>query len=167
MKWYAAISTDGCNSTTKKVPCAAGGQLEEGGLGHVGTLVLVLAPMRRRVGCCCAKLPLQRSRCRVGAVPAAMPITSLCSCTACLLPAARTMTYLCNCTSVPTYSQTACSSVFQAASFSLRAGLCSERNLTPFVSGFSGGRVKQHPIANPNRHGGEAFGVRTTWGWVQ
>ena len=47
------------------------------------------------------------------------------------------------------------------------AGLCSERNLTPFVSGFSGGRVKQHPIANPNRHGGEAFGVRTTWGWVQ
>ena len=21
--------------------------------------------------------------------------------------------------------------------------------------------------ANPNRHGGEAFGVRTTWGWVQ
>ena len=35
------------------------------------------------------------------------------------------------------------------------------------VSGFSGGRVKQHPIANPNRHGGEAFGVRTTWGWVQ
>ena len=36
-----------------------------------------------------------------------------------------------------------------------------------FVSGFSGGRVKQHPIANPNRHGGEAFGVRTTWGWVQ
>ena len=47
------------------------------------------------------------------------------------------------------------------------AGLCSERNLTPLVSGFSGGRVKQHPIANPNRHGGEAFGVRTTWGWVQ
>ena len=41
------------------------------------------------------------------------------------------------------------------------------RNLTPFVSGFSGGRVKQHPIANPNRHNGEAFGVRTTWGWVQ
>ena len=40
-------------------------------------------------------------------------------------------------------------------------------SLTPFVSGFSGGRVKQHPIANPNRHGGEAFGVRTTWGWVQ
>ena len=31
----------------------------------------------------------------------------------------------------------------------------------------SGGRVKQHPIANPNRHSGEAFGVRTTWGWVQ
>ena len=53
------------------------------------------------------------------------------------------------------------SSVLQAArSFS-------ERNLTPFVSGFSGGRVKQHPIANPNRHSGEAFGVRTTWGWVQ
>ena len=40
-------------------------------------------------------------------------------------------------------------------------------NLTPFVSGFSGGRVKQHPIANHNRHSGEAFGVRTTWGWVQ
>ena len=35
-------------------------------------------------------------------------------------------------------NQTACSSVFQAASCSLRAGLCSERNLTPFVSGFSG-----------------------------
>jgi hypothetical protein len=47
------------------------------------------------------------------------------------------------------------------------AGLCSERNLAPFVSGFSGGRVKQHPIANPNSHSGEAFGVRTTWGWVQ
>ena len=43
------------------------------------------------------------------------------------------------------------------------SGLCSERNLTPLVSGFSGGRVKQHPIANPNRRGGEAFGVRTTW----
>ena len=27
-KWYSAWSTDGCNSTTKKVPCAAGGQLE-------------------------------------------------------------------------------------------------------------------------------------------
>ena len=39
--------------------------------------------------------------------------------------------------------------------------------VTPSVSGFSGGRVKQHPIANPNRHSGEAFGVRTTWGWVQ
>jgi len=26
--WYSAWSTDGCNSTTKKVPCAAGGQLE-------------------------------------------------------------------------------------------------------------------------------------------
>ena len=40
------------------------------------------------------------------------------------------------------------------------AGLCSERNLTPFVSGFSGGRVKQHPIANPNRHGGVRGSVR-------
>ena len=45
-------------------------------------------------------------------------------------------------------------SVLQAAS----------SDLTPFVSGFSGGRVKQHPIVNPNRHSGEAFGVRTTWG---
>jgi len=27
-KWYSAWSTDGCNSTTKKVPCALGGQLE-------------------------------------------------------------------------------------------------------------------------------------------
>lgn len=27
-KWYSSWSTDGCNSTTKKVPCAAGGQLE-------------------------------------------------------------------------------------------------------------------------------------------
>lgn len=27
-KWYSAWSTDGCNATTKKVPCAAGGQLE-------------------------------------------------------------------------------------------------------------------------------------------
>ena len=27
-KWYSAWSTDGCNSTTRKVPCAAGGQLE-------------------------------------------------------------------------------------------------------------------------------------------
>lgn len=27
-KWYSAYSTDGCNATTKKVPCAAGGQLE-------------------------------------------------------------------------------------------------------------------------------------------
>ena len=52
-------------------------------------------------------------------------------------------------------------SVLQAASSSVGA------NLSPFVSGFPGGRVKQHPIANPNRHGGEAFGVRTTWGWVQ
>eukprot|EP00040_Diaphanoeca_grandis_P043581 m.9702 g.9702 ORF g.9702 m.9702 type:complete len:637 (-) comp7875_c0_seq1:107-2017(-) len=26
--WYSAWSTDGCNSTTKQVPCAAGGQLE-------------------------------------------------------------------------------------------------------------------------------------------
>lgn len=26
--WYSSWSTDGCNSTTKKVPCAAGGQLE-------------------------------------------------------------------------------------------------------------------------------------------
>ena len=45
--------------------------------------------------------------------------------------------------------------------------LVSYRTLDRIVSGFSGGRVKQHPIANPNRHGGEAFGVRTTWGWVQ
>jgi sucrose-6-phosphate hydrolase SacC (GH32 family) len=27
-KWYSAWSTDGCNSTTRKIPCAAGGQLE-------------------------------------------------------------------------------------------------------------------------------------------
>ena len=27
-KWYSAWSTDGCNSTTKKVPCKLGGQLE-------------------------------------------------------------------------------------------------------------------------------------------
>jgi hypothetical protein len=27
-KWYSAWSSDGCNATTKKVPCAAGGQLE-------------------------------------------------------------------------------------------------------------------------------------------
>eukprot|EP00041_Stephanoeca_diplocostata_P037996 m.1466875 g.1466875 ORF g.1466875 m.1466875 type:complete len:661 (+) comp25138_c0_seq20:3388-5370(+) len=27
-KWYSAWSTDGCNATTKAVPCAAGGQLE-------------------------------------------------------------------------------------------------------------------------------------------
>ena len=27
-KWYSAYSTDGCNATTKQVPCAAGGQLE-------------------------------------------------------------------------------------------------------------------------------------------
>ena len=27
-KWYATISTDGCNATTKKVPCGAGGQLD-------------------------------------------------------------------------------------------------------------------------------------------
>ena len=27
-KWYSTISTDGCNSTTKKVPCALGGQLD-------------------------------------------------------------------------------------------------------------------------------------------
>ena len=26
--WYAAISTDGCNATTKRVPCAAGGRLD-------------------------------------------------------------------------------------------------------------------------------------------
>lgn len=26
--WYSSWSTDGCNATTKKVPCAAGGQLE-------------------------------------------------------------------------------------------------------------------------------------------
>ena len=27
--------------------------------------------------------------------------------------------------------------------------------------------VSYRPLAQPNRHGGEAFGVRTTWGWVQ
>ncbi|GMI62737.1 hypothetical protein ScalyP_jg11185 [Parmales sp. scaly parma] len=27
-KWYMAMSVDGCNSTTKAVPCAAGGQLD-------------------------------------------------------------------------------------------------------------------------------------------
>jgi len=27
-RWYSSWSTDGCNATTKKVPCAAGGQLE-------------------------------------------------------------------------------------------------------------------------------------------
>jgi len=27
-KWYDAISTDGCNSTTQKTPCAAGGRLD-------------------------------------------------------------------------------------------------------------------------------------------
>jgi len=27
-KWYAAMSTDGCNATTRKTPCAAGGRLE-------------------------------------------------------------------------------------------------------------------------------------------
>ena len=27
-KWYSALSTDGCNSTTKKTPCAAGGRLD-------------------------------------------------------------------------------------------------------------------------------------------
>ena len=27
-KWYSAWSSDGCNATTKKLPCAAGGQLE-------------------------------------------------------------------------------------------------------------------------------------------
>jgi hypothetical protein len=27
-KWYSSWSTDGCNATTKTVPCAAGGQLE-------------------------------------------------------------------------------------------------------------------------------------------
>ena len=27
-KWYSSWSTDGCNATTKQVPCAAGGQLE-------------------------------------------------------------------------------------------------------------------------------------------
>jgi hypothetical protein len=27
-KWYSAWSSDGCNATTKKAPCAAGGQLE-------------------------------------------------------------------------------------------------------------------------------------------
>ena len=27
-KWYVALSTDGCNSTTRSVPCAAGGQLD-------------------------------------------------------------------------------------------------------------------------------------------
>mmetsp|Transcript_73233 Transcript_73233/g.156902 ORF Transcript_73233/g.156902 Transcript_73233/m.156902 type:complete len:531 (-) Transcript_73233:48-1640(-) len=27
-KWYVAMSTDGCNSTTKKRPCAAGGRLD-------------------------------------------------------------------------------------------------------------------------------------------
>lgn len=26
--WYATIATDGCNSTTKRLPCAAGGQLD-------------------------------------------------------------------------------------------------------------------------------------------
>jgi hypothetical protein len=26
--WYVTIATDGCNSTTKKVPCGAGGQLD-------------------------------------------------------------------------------------------------------------------------------------------
>ena len=27
-KWYATIATDGCNATTKKVPCAKGGQAD-------------------------------------------------------------------------------------------------------------------------------------------
>jgi len=27
-KWYAAMSTDGCNATTRKTPCAAGGRLD-------------------------------------------------------------------------------------------------------------------------------------------
>jgi hypothetical protein len=27
-KWYYALSTDGCNSTTKQMPCLAGGRLD-------------------------------------------------------------------------------------------------------------------------------------------
>ena len=27
-KWYSALSTDGCNATTRKTPCAAGGRLD-------------------------------------------------------------------------------------------------------------------------------------------
>lgn len=44
-KWYVALATDGCNSTTKKLPCEAGGQLDlwkanvfKGPWTHVGPM---------------------------------------------------------------------------------------------------------------------------------
>lgn len=52
-KWYFALSTDGCNATTRAVPCAAGGQLDlyradslHGPWDHVGAMFTTNTTMR-------------------------------------------------------------------------------------------------------------------------
>ena len=44
-KWYSALSTDGCNSTTKKLPCAAGGRLDLFRADHFNGPWLQINPM--------------------------------------------------------------------------------------------------------------------------